>query len=211
MTWRSCCVEQNFECAAVETVICSRRVFIVQATWRRQGVFFKRLNSLLGIISNDKISYTIGRDFNINLLNNDRNKLLFISMLESLGAKVTINEPTRITSSTRTCIDDIITNVTQHEAHIEESNISDHAGQILKLPLYGDFVKNVTKLDGKYLINKRNSYLDNSIITNCVVLEESLIKIIRKLYEDNVAYVKIDGRLSKPIKTTMGLRQGCSL
>lgn len=38
-----------------------------------------------------------------------------------------------------------------------------------------------------------------------------LIKIIQEYYENNVAYAKQGGRLSEPINTTKGLRQGCSL
>lgn len=44
-----------------------------------------------------------------------------------------------------------------------------------------------------------------------MVVDQHLLRILRELYEDNTAQIKIDSRLSKSFTFDKGLRQGCSL
>lgn len=48
-------------------------------------------------------------------------------------------------------------------------------------------------------------------VLNILEVDRPLLKIIKELYKENESYVKIGHRLSNPINTTKGLRQGCSL
>ena len=74
--------------------------------------FSEHINGILENISNENIKCYLMGDFNINLLQYDTNNtvLNFIDMLSSQSFYPTINKPTRITESSATLIDNILTN-----------------------------------------------------------------------------------------------------
>jgi hypothetical protein len=89
----------------------------------------------------NKISYLLG-DYNIDLLkeSSDRQTSDFINIIYSSSFYPTVNKPTRITRTSATIIDNIITNSTaNHQSGIFIADISDH------LPV---FVNTDIKLDG---------------------------------------------------------------
>ena len=91
--------------------------------------FSEHINGILENISNEnKKCYLMG-DFNINLLQYDTNNTVqnFIDMLSSQSFYPNINKPTRITESSATLIDNILTNdLHNHTAGVLISDISDH-------------------------------------------------------------------------------------
>ena len=75
-------------------------------------------------------------DFNINLLQYDTNITVqnFIYMLSSQSFYPTINKPTRITESSATLIDNVLTNdLHNHTAGVVISDISDHLPVFLNI------------------------------------------------------------------------------
>jgi len=76
----------------------------------------------------NKFSYLLG-DYNIDLLKESSNKQIsdFLNLIYSFSFYPTINKPTRITRTTATIIDNIITNSTaHHQSGIFIADLSDH-------------------------------------------------------------------------------------
>ncbi|KAK9732399.1 hypothetical protein QE152_g12815 [Popillia japonica] len=70
--------------------------------------FFTKFDYLLNLISQNRIIALIAGDFNIDLMSGNNNSNKFVNILESYGAYTTFREPTRISKTTQTCLDNII-------------------------------------------------------------------------------------------------------
>ena len=96
------------------------------------------LNSLLDKASKEQKSVFLLGDFNINLLNyNDHNPTNeFLDSLASNSFVPYILQPTRLTSHSKTCIDNIISNIISPEAISGNltAAISDHLPQFMIVP-----------------------------------------------------------------------------
>ena len=79
--------------------------------------FIEDLSNCLTDYNKHNINYFIMGDLNINtsLINRSPDDMHFINTLISCGAFPIITKPTRVTDTTATVIDHIITNVTNHE------------------------------------------------------------------------------------------------
>ncbi|KAK9730473.1 hypothetical protein QE152_g15151 [Popillia japonica] len=86
--------------------------------------------------TSESFIYIICCDFNINLNADNNNVEQFLSILSCYGAVPVIREYTRVTSTSNTCIDNIIVdNTLDYTAHSLFSGISDHKAQVLELDL----------------------------------------------------------------------------
>ncbi|KAK9731414.1 hypothetical protein QE152_g13661 [Popillia japonica] len=91
---------------------------------------------MLELITSKSFIYIICGDFNINLNADNNNVEQFLSILSCYGAVPVIREYTRVTSTSNTCIDNIIVdNTLDYTAHSLFSGISDHKAQVLELDL----------------------------------------------------------------------------
>lgn len=74
-------------------------------------------------------------DFNVDVIKKDVKFKVLSQLLDSYNLQFIINEPTRITRFSRTCIDNIVinNNVTSYEAGILQSGMSDHDAIFIKL------------------------------------------------------------------------------
>ena len=92
--------------------------------------FLERLNNKIADLNSSKKIYYIIGDINIDISPNVRssNKQNYLNMLESNGAVSIINKPTRITPTSCTTLDHIITNDRNHTIlpGIIKTDISDH-------------------------------------------------------------------------------------
>jgi hypothetical protein len=72
-------------------------------------------------------------DFNIDIASSNANGELFEELLLCYGFDFLLREPTRITSHSQTCIDNIISNKNKKEFSLSvvELGLSDHAAQLL--------------------------------------------------------------------------------
>lgn len=124
-----------FECAAVEIKYRNRKCVIV-ALYRTPDtqvqLFLNKLNNLLCMLTEKNDNFIIAGDFNIDLKTNNQKKQNFTSLLESYNVSITINEFTRITRNSETCLDNFLTNINlPYQAKVIETNISDHTAQVL--------------------------------------------------------------------------------
>lgn len=120
------------------------------------NVFYDTLEKILSKVTrkvknvNKKI--VLVGDFNINILEKSNNSNLFISTLKTFNMKCTITEATRVTANSQTCIDNIITNAKKYESIVLHSGLSDHTGQLIKLPCSTGFIikywfENIKQID----------------------------------------------------------------
>lgn len=127
-----------FECASA---ICSFKNFkcIVISLYRNSSpllsdiyAFLDKFYLMLTILHEKQLVYFIAGDFNIDTLSNDKPSTDFKNILSDFGATLTIREHTRVTSNTKSCLDNIITNFKGNfEGKVVETGISDHSGQVL--------------------------------------------------------------------------------
>ncbi|KAG8256490.1 hypothetical protein J6590_067316 [Homalodisca vitripennis] len=89
--------------------------------------FLEKLESLLSFFQRKSKDFIIIGDFNINVLDhiNPMTQRLR-EMLNSLGLEWTVNLPTRVTATSSTAIDNVITNISTAVVSVLDTVISDH-------------------------------------------------------------------------------------
>ncbi|KAA5784729.1 hypothetical protein F3H09_31280 [Pseudomonas aeruginosa] len=127
-------VERIIEMACVEL-----ERFIVVSVYRPPNSlydFFENIMEcvLLKLSVSNKHVFICG-DFNINLLENTNATIRFRTLLKSYNLSNLFSEPTRITSTSATCIDNIFTNVKPLHKYIINHLSSDHSGQSLSFKI----------------------------------------------------------------------------
>lgn len=97
------------------------------------GVFLDRLENLLRCIFDRYRSIILVGDFNINFNQDSVGLSDLLSIFYSFGMNVTINQCTRVTASSATCIDNVITNLPEssYSVGVSDPCISDHSGQFI--------------------------------------------------------------------------------
>ena len=153
--------------------------------------FLANFCNTLQSLNKIKANYIVVGDFNINLT---KYKLVpnvtnYVNYLNSMGSKFFTDKPTRVTSSTSTCLDHVYTNIgTEHiENHIIISETSDHSSTLTKIhgaktncnedpdkwvPNPNEFVN----ID--HFLDLKCAYVDpNKIDDDLLALEESSISI----------------------------------
>ena len=129
-------IEKDFECVAVEFSNC-----IVISTNRSLSGCFKTFISkhdeTLNFYQNDK-KIIIPGDFNVDFLkrsNQSSNFKRIKKRINCFGLSYKINSSTRISKETSTCIDNIITDMTNSQALCIESGISDYMAQFIEFTI----------------------------------------------------------------------------
>ncbi|XP_045464098.1 uncharacterized protein LOC123673565 isoform X2 [Harmonia axyridis] len=141
----------EFECCAVECSLKKINI-IVLCIYRPPGgsieVFFNQLENILSNQINLESTIFITGDFNIEMLDENRNKLRLATMLNFYSIRTTVVNYTRVTEQTKSCLDNICTNLHNgHTSVILASHVSDHFGQ--------KFVFNIDKNDERKFVRKR--------------------------------------------------------
>lgn len=129
----------EFECAASELFVNNQNIVIVSVYRPPNGsieLFLDKLEQLLTtIFAENKLTFIAG-DFNIELKDNNKHLADISMLLNSFSFSITINEYTRITHNTKSCIDNIFTNYEyEYQTNILHSFISDHTAQKITFSL----------------------------------------------------------------------------
>ncbi|CAH2094915.1 unnamed protein product [Euphydryas editha] len=137
-------VEQTIELACVEL-----EHFIVVCVYRPPSGLYENFEKvleeiLLKLNNSNKVIVVCG-DFNIDLLHNSNISLRFKSMLLSYNLHNLFTEPTRITATSATCIDNIFTNCKPYFKAIINKLSSDHCGQLASFSYSLNTNKNILK------------------------------------------------------------------
>lgn len=100
----------------------------------------------------------IASDFNVNILKKDNHSDYFLNLVSEFGFKINNREPTRITSQSSSCIDNILTsaNLGSNLVYNIHSPLSDHNALLISLPGL-----EVSKLMPKNIVKTR-TYNENN-------------------------------------------------
>lgn len=126
-------IEGDVELACIELekhiVLC-----VYRSPYDRNFTSFEAvMEDALGKISNSGKSIVVCGDFNVDLLDKDISTRI-ICLFKSFDLDYVFLEPTRITSTTATCIDNVYCNCNVTEKKVINCLKSDHSGLLVKLP-----------------------------------------------------------------------------
>ena len=99
--------------------------------------FIKQFDNLLESLTAHNLTHIIIGDFNINISTDNDLTNLYKSTIESNGYKLHSKENTRVTTLTMTCIDHIVSNISNvalSDVHVHRECITDHYPISIKLP-----------------------------------------------------------------------------
>ncbi|XP_045466781.1 uncharacterized protein LOC123675466 [Harmonia axyridis] len=133
----------DIECAAVEFHGKNTSVIVLTIYRPPNGdmkTFFFKLENILDKIHQENKLIIIAGDFNIEMLQMNKDRSEFMNLMESFNLNPTINEPTRITNTSSSSIDNIFTNILKWESLVFDLHLSDHQAQ--KLTIHLDSNKN---------------------------------------------------------------------
>lgn len=165
------CQDKMFEFCASVFVINGLKYLII-AVYRSPAsivsCFLDRLCNLIDLVSKKFKNIIIGGDININILNNNANKIDLQNVLESHNMIYLVDFPTRVDGTSVSGIDNFFTNLSKDCIRVSGvvTMLSDHDGQVLE-------ILNVNKL-------KENSF----VIKNQRDFSEENIKLFKKLLEN---------------------------
>lgn len=128
-------IETEFECSAIKieelglTILC-----IYRPPTGNIDIFFEQLESCL-LVANRKMcgKVVICGDFNIDILKPSKNVSTLQQILLTYNFNILIDEPTRISNNTATCIDNFFINFEHRRVGVFNSPLSDHTYQILSI------------------------------------------------------------------------------
>jgi len=90
------------------------------------NTFLEFLDKKLEILNDNEHKNIILGDINIDVRKKNKNAKKYIDILSQHNVKQIINEPTRVTDSTQTIIDHLITNIETIQWQINKDSVSDH-------------------------------------------------------------------------------------
>lgn len=133
-------IEYVLEICAIELVKEDILLLNLYFNGKKEDQFYEQLGNILNYVTKKFTKYKIilGGDFNINtLLNNNKTNKLLHFMLE-YRLNHLINNPTRISKTTSTCLDQIFINFQDNNLFVttEDFGLSDHMGNIVHLKLH---------------------------------------------------------------------------
>ena len=128
------CSQFNAEFCAIE--ILQINVILINIYRSPTGdfnIFLDLLEQLLIHCSAKNSKIVLNGDFNINFRRVSPSLSELVCLTSSFGLEVTISEYTTITSTTKTCIDNILTNLAEegYETGVIDPCLSDHLGQVI--------------------------------------------------------------------------------
>lgn len=120
------------------------------------NIFFRNLELMLTKLMRYNYKIILVGDFNINF--NVQSDILdqMLDLCNSFDLSVKIYEYTRITQNSATCIDNIITNISEHniEVGVHEPCLSDHKGQYLLIKNNNPASTELPKIKKLFVCNK---------------------------------------------------------
>lgn len=142
----------QIECSVGEFEI-NKTKFIIMSIYRPPNgnvdIFLTKMEEILIHVVCEKSILIVAGDFNIDILSESDIKHNLISLFDSFNVFPTINQHTRITNKTKSCIDNIYTNYNNiSNAQILHSSISDHTAQKVRI--------HINRVENRKFILKRN-------------------------------------------------------
>lgn len=172
LTWRArndlvvLSEEGLFECAAIEVQLQKTKAIVI-SVYRTPTAFIEeflvKMEDLLIKIFDESTVIFIAGDFNIDIKGNDKCTLKFLSLLSSFNIFPAVRDYTRISRTSKSCIDNIYTNCKSFTAEIIDSHISDHTAQKLAFEI-DDYSNHKTSFTRR-LFSKENKETFKQILS----------------------------------------------
>lgn len=132
------CTDKVFECTVVKFK-CKNFSFILAGIYRKPQYknkeFLERLNSLIEFLIDKEKYLIVAGDFNINILERSPESKELDNILTRHGMTFLIDFPTRITTTSESCIDNFLTNINKSDTQSSGiiTLLSDHDAQLVEL------------------------------------------------------------------------------
>lgn len=129
-------VEYVIEVCAVEITRLNILLLAIYWNGRETEIFYNQLKLILNLMTNKykKFKILIGGDFNVNILVKNRQNNLFLDFFLQYNFNQHIKEPTRVTSTSSTCLDLIFTNFVENcDSNVKDFGFSDHKSVCIKV------------------------------------------------------------------------------
>ena len=127
--------EKDFEICVTRWHISEDEQITICSVYRSPSGDFKAfmdgLDLMLKNIYDPKNRHILCGDININLFESSKQKQTLLNFLLEYNLKPTITDATRITNTTKTCIDNIFTDFTVLNSEVIDTVISDHTYQLI--------------------------------------------------------------------------------
>lgn len=191
-------IESCFECAGAKMTVCDSSHLFFVSLYRPPDNHTKKLKidgkiydsnfepfleqlenviQTLAKLCKNNENFYIGGDMNINLLQLNSTVNLYRDLVDSYNLNIVNNVPTRVTNTSATLIDHIITN--NHSTDIDvvtlATNLSDHHYTILSLSLDHDFLNTV---NSKKTVFTRNFNKENMEYFHRILLRENWFELM---------------------------------
>lgn len=191
-------VEHTLELSCVEldkhVVICVYR----PPSYQNLSVFESVMEDVLKKVSTCNKSIVICGDFNINLLENNSNSIRLLSLFKSFNLSNVFIEPTRVTASSATCIDNIFCNCDYLHKEIVNKLPSDHSGQTITFCAYVPLQKIQIKF--RPITCKNLEKFNNSLVSTLG------IKIFDNMCDPNEFYADFFSLLNTQFNDTFPIK-----
>ena len=139
----------------------------------RFGKFLELFESLLEFLSTLKNDCIIFGDFNVDTLVDDSENKQYLNLLRAYGFSVQNNEPTRVTSTTATCIDHVSAK-SFLKIKTMKLTISDHYGLEAEIPFFPCSKKSFDQL---MPLSRNINHIRNNSLNLLFLLDQKLRKI----------------------------------
>lgn len=173
----------QFECASAELSLGSES-FIVLSVYRPCSaasdieVFLSQLEKVLAVIIEENKFIIVAGDFNIDILENTSKRSDFLTLLCLYQLFPTINVPTRVTSCTSTCLDNIFVNFNA-DSEVLSTTVSDHFGQKISFTV-------MSKENNNNRLVYRRFYNEEDKINFCDGLKQEDWQAVFSIEESNI-------------------------
>lgn len=219
-------VAKCFECCGIKIPSLNLILIVVYRPPIRETInsFLESLENLLNKLTTKtrrSMNFLVTGDFNIDALDDTTALRSFKFVLRKYKACLLINDPTRITGSSRTCIDNVISNRKDFKVDVINNGLSDHTSQVIEVPINKKFSLyshwyvfkrqiNITNLNNfnQYLSTLTFSELYN--INNINEAFDCFADIFTTLYYScfPLKKIKISNRVN-PTWKTKGIKISC--
>jgi hypothetical protein len=221
-------VELVFEVCCIE--ILKLNIIIINIYWpmrnRNSDTFFTSLENMLKILikKDSQKNIMIGGDFNIDFLNKCHHQSNLSTLMSTYNFTQQINEPTRVTSTSSTCLDLLFTNFNlknlNTDVKIYDYGLSDHKGIIVniqcaphKSPTYYTkkriYKENRTNLFKEHLkyINWHNLFVNNNSVNENYNI---FLQKINEIHNNCIPIINIKFKnIKRKTWLTKGIRISC--
>ena len=190
------------ESSVLEIINPSKKNILVTCIYRHPSMDLKEFNEdfltqYMDVTEKEKNKHFIMGDFNVDLMkiDDDSNSSNFFDTFTSNLFVPHIVHPTRVTSTTKTLIDNIFSNTTRFNEGVSGNltvTLSDHLAQFLIIPESFNHKKNPNNL---YTYNTKN-FNEEKFMNDVAQIEWTITKLIERTQDPNVALDDIQEKVN---------------